>query len=65
MTRSDLIDLQVIYQTATERAVCVRETEDSPGGQRRSRRWKSNRCPRAAGTWSRSPGRNGSCKRRD
>lgn len=30
MTRSDLADLQVIYQTSTERAVCVRETEDSP-----------------------------------
>ena len=30
MTRSTLIDLQVIYQTRTERAVCVRETEDSP-----------------------------------
>ena len=30
MTRSDLADLSVIYQTSTERAVCVRETEDSP-----------------------------------
>ena len=30
MTRSNLIDLQVIYQTSTERAVCVRETEDGP-----------------------------------
>lgn len=30
MSRSDLVDLQVIYQTSTERAVCVRETEDSP-----------------------------------
>ena len=28
MTRSDLADIQVIYQTSTERAVCVRETED-------------------------------------
>ena len=28
MTRSNLADVQVIYQTATERAVCVRETED-------------------------------------
>ena len=36
MSRSDLADIQVIYQTSTERAVCVRETEDSPGGQRRS-----------------------------
>lgn len=26
--RSDLADLMVIYQHATERAVCVRETED-------------------------------------
>ena len=30
MTRSDLADIQVIYQTCTERAVCVRETEDGP-----------------------------------
>lgn len=30
MTRSDLADVQVIYQTSTERAVCVRETEDGP-----------------------------------
>ena len=30
MTRSDLADIQVIYQTRTERAVCIRETEDSP-----------------------------------
>lgn len=30
MTRSNLIDLSVIYQTRTERAVCVRETEESP-----------------------------------
>ena len=30
MTRSNLIDLQVIYQTRTERAVCIRETEDGP-----------------------------------
>lgn len=30
MTRSDLADIQVIYQTRTERAVCVREVEDSP-----------------------------------
>ena len=30
MTRSDLADLQVIYQTRTERAVCIRETEDGP-----------------------------------
>ena len=30
MTPSDLADIQVIYQTRTERAVCVRETEDSP-----------------------------------
>ena len=28
MTRSPLIDLTVIYQTRTERAVCIRETED-------------------------------------
>ena len=28
--RSDLIDIEVIYQHATERAVCVRETEDGP-----------------------------------
>lgn len=26
--RSDLIDLTVIYQHQTERAVCIRETED-------------------------------------
>ena len=30
MTRSDLADIQVIYQTRTERAVCIRETEDGP-----------------------------------
>ena len=30
MTRSALIDLTVIYQTSTERAVCIRETEDGP-----------------------------------
>lgn len=30
MTRSTLIDLTVIYQTATERAVCIRETDDGP-----------------------------------
>ena len=30
MTRSDLHDLTVIYQHATERAVCIRETEDGP-----------------------------------
>jgi len=30
MTRSDIHDLTVIYQHATERAVCIRETEDSP-----------------------------------
>lgn len=30
MTRSNLIDIQVIYQTRTDRAVCVRETEGSP-----------------------------------
>ena len=30
MTRSPLIDLTVIYQTRTERAVCIRETEDGP-----------------------------------
>ena len=29
MTRSDLADLSVIYQTRTERAVCIRETEDA------------------------------------
>lgn len=29
MTRSDLIDITVIYQHQTERAVCVREAEDS------------------------------------
>ena len=26
--KSDLHDIEVIYQTETERAVCVRETED-------------------------------------
>ncbi|WP_298623878.1 MULTISPECIES: hypothetical protein [Pseudomonadota] len=26
--KSDLIDIEVIYQTRTERAVCVREIED-------------------------------------
>ena len=31
MTRSDLADIQVIYQTRTERAVCIRETEDGTG----------------------------------
>ena len=30
MTRSNLIDLTVIYQTRTGAAVCIRETEDSP-----------------------------------
>ena len=30
MTRSNLIDLQVIYRTRTKRAVCIRETEDGP-----------------------------------
>lgn len=30
MNRSDLADVQVIYQTSTERAVCVREDEDGP-----------------------------------
>lgn len=30
MARSDLIDLTVIYQTRTEKAVCVREVEDGP-----------------------------------
>lgn len=28
--RSDLHDIEVIYQHRTERAVCVRETEDGP-----------------------------------
>lgn len=28
--RSDLHDIPVIYQHRTERAVCVRETEDGP-----------------------------------
>ena len=28
--KSDLIDIEVIYQHATERAVCVREHETSP-----------------------------------
>ena len=28
--RSDLTDITVIYQHQTERAVCVREAEDSP-----------------------------------
>jgi hypothetical protein len=28
--RSDLHDVTVIYQTRTEKAVCVRETETSP-----------------------------------
>ena len=36
MSRSTLADLEVFYQTRTERAVCIRETEDTPGGQRRS-----------------------------
>ena len=27
MTRSNIIDIQVIYQTSTPRAICVRETE--------------------------------------
>ena len=31
MTPSDLADIQVIYQTRTERAVCIRETEDGTG----------------------------------
>ena len=30
MSRSDIHDVRVIYQTATDRAVCVRETEDGP-----------------------------------
>lgn len=28
--KSDLIDMTVIFQTTTERAVCVREVEDGP-----------------------------------
>ena len=30
MTRSNLIDAEVIFQTSTEKAVCVRETEGGP-----------------------------------
>ena len=30
MTRSDIHEVEVIYQTQTDRAVCVRETEDGP-----------------------------------
>lgn len=28
--RSDIIDITVVYQTRTEKAVCVREVEDGP-----------------------------------
>jgi hypothetical protein len=28
--KSDMIDVDVIFQTVTARAVCVREAEDSP-----------------------------------
>ena len=30
MMRSDIYDLEVIYQHQTERAVCIREIEDGP-----------------------------------